>query len=55
MLGISPVSLATALFFNKAAHGLDRTWVHRVAAGIFVLFGLDIVASYTIGRSVLPL
>ena len=55
MLAIIPVSLATALFFNKTAHRLDRTWFHRVAAGIFVLFGLDTVASYTIGRSFLPL
>ena len=55
MLAIIPVSLATALFFNKTAHRLDQTWFHRVAAGIFVLFGLDIVASYAIGQSLLPL
>ncbi|RJX43590.1 UPF0016 domain-containing protein [Halonotius aquaticus] len=55
MLAIIPVSLATALFFSKTAHRFDQTWFHRVAAGIFVLFGLDIVAAYTIGRSFLPL
>ena len=55
MLAIVPVSLATALFFSKTAHRLDQTWFHRIAAGVFVLFGLDIVASYTIGRSFLPI
>ncbi|ERH08081.1 MAG: putative membrane protein [Halonotius sp. J07HN4] len=55
MLAIVPVSLATALFFSKTAHRLDQAWFHRVAAGIFILFGLDIVASYTIGRSFLPI
>jgi len=55
MLAIVPVSLATALLFSKTAHRLDQTWFHRIAAGIFVLFGLDTVASYTVGRSFLPM
>ena len=55
MLAIVPVSLVTALLFSKTAHRLDQTWFHRIAAGIFVLFGLDTVASYTVGRSFLPM
>ncbi|ELZ12610.1 hypothetical protein C479_04417 [Halovivax asiaticus JCM 14624] len=55
MLAIVPVSLATALLIDRSAHRVDRTWLHRIAAGIFLLFALDIVASYTIGVSFLPL
>lgn len=55
MLAIIPVSLATALVFHRTADRLQTAWLHRLAAGIFLLFALDIVASYTLGVSVLPL
>jgi putative Ca2+/H+ antiporter (TMEM165/GDT1 family) len=55
MLAIIPVSLTTALVFHRTADRLQTAWLHRLAAGIFLLFALDIVASYTLGVSVLPL
>jgi putative Ca2+/H+ antiporter (TMEM165/GDT1 family) len=55
MLAIVPVSLATALVFHRTADRLQTAWLHRLAAGIFLLFAVDIVASYTLGISVLPL
>lgn len=54
MLAIVPVSLLTALFFDRVAHRFDRTRFHRVAAALFVLFAADITAKYVIGRSFLP-
>lgn len=55
MLAIVPVSLATALVFHRTADRLDTTAIHRLAAGIFLLFAADIVAGYTLGVSLLPL
>jgi putative Ca2+/H+ antiporter (TMEM165/GDT1 family) len=55
MFAIVPVSLVTALFFNRVSHRFDRKWLHRAAAAIFLLFALDILAMYTIGKSFLPI
>ncbi|MFW6384692.1 MAG: TMEM165/GDT1 family protein [Halodesulfurarchaeum sp.] len=57
MLAIIPVSLMTALFFHKTAHLdiINDRWFHRLAAGLFLLFGLDITAGYVLGFSVLPI
>lgn len=54
MLAIVPVSLVTALFFHRTAARFDRTWFHRVAAVLFVLFALDISAKHAFGVSFLP-
>jgi len=54
MLAIVPVSLVTALFFHRTATRFDQRWLHRVAAGLFLLFALDITASYVVGVSFLP-
>jgi putative Ca2+/H+ antiporter (TMEM165/GDT1 family) len=55
MFAIVPVSLVTALFFNRVSHRFDRKWLHRAAAAIFLLFALDILAMYTIGKPFLPI
>lgn len=55
MLAIVPVSLATALVFDKAAHRLNRVWVHRLAAALFLIFAIDITVTYALGLSILPL
>jgi putative Ca2+/H+ antiporter (TMEM165/GDT1 family) len=55
MLAIIPVSLATALFFSRAAHYLNLRWLLRGAAVLFLLFAADITAKYVLGFSVLPL
>ncbi|MFC4245878.1 TMEM165/GDT1 family protein [Natribaculum luteum] len=55
MLAIVPVSLATALVFDRVAHYFNLVWVHRAAAAMFLLFAADIVAEYAFGVSVLPL
>lgn len=55
MLVIIPFSFATALVFDKIASRIDHAWVHRGAAGLFLVFGLDIIAEYVLGTSFLPL
>jgi putative Ca2+/H+ antiporter (TMEM165/GDT1 family) len=54
MAAIVPVSLATALVFNRSTRWITRRWIRRFAASLFLLFALDIVAKYSIGRSFLP-
>lgn len=55
MLAIVPVSLVTAYFFHAAADRLQARWIHRGAAGLFLLFAADVVAEHVLGWSVLPL
>jgi putative Ca2+/H+ antiporter (TMEM165/GDT1 family) len=54
MVAIIPVSLATALIFNKSGHWFSWRWVSRFASGMFLLFALDIVSKYTLESSFLP-
>lgn len=55
MLAIVPVSLATALFFDRLAGRFDTAWLYRISAAVFVLFAADIAATYLLGWSFLPL
>ena len=54
MLAIVPVSLVTALFFSRTSRYINTRLVRYVAAGIFVLFAMDIGAKYALGVHVLP-
>lgn len=55
MLAIIPVSLATALFFDRLAGRFDTAWLHRLSAAVFVLFAADIAATYLLDWSFLPI
>jgi putative Ca2+/H+ antiporter (TMEM165/GDT1 family) len=55
MLAIIPVSLATALFFDRIAGRFDTVWLYRLSAVVFFLFAADIAATYLLGWSLLPI
>lgn len=55
MLAIVPVSIATALFFDRLSGRFDPTWLHRLSAVVFLLFAADIGATYLLGFSFLPI
>jgi len=59
MLAILPVSMVNAYCFNRFAHLLDdydvKRYLYLVSAAVFLLFAADIVASYAVGVSLLPL
>lgn len=57
MLVIVPMSMATALVFNRGARRLTddhRRWLFFGSALLFVAFAADIAASYALGVSALP-
>jgi putative Ca2+/H+ antiporter (TMEM165/GDT1 family) len=51
MAAIIPVSLANAYFFHRFSHRFDLRKAHYVGAALFAFFGLDTVASITVGFS----
>ena len=55
MLAIVPVSLATALAFDRLAGRYDTNWLYRLSAAVFLLFAADIAATYLLGISFLPI
>lgn len=54
MIAIVPVSLGTALAFDRAAHRFNQVWVHRIAATMFLFFAVDIIMKHTLNVSILP-
>ena len=51
MAAIVPVSLANAYFFHRFSHRFDIRKAHHLGAAVFAFFGVDTVASITVGFS----
>jgi putative Ca2+/H+ antiporter (TMEM165/GDT1 family) len=51
MAAIVPVSLANAYFFHRFSHRFDLRKAHYLGAAVFAFFGVDTVASITVGFS----